>query len=81
MSRESEERLAEWAVWFHENRKRIPAGDLAKQNMFLLKAIDGCLECLALTMKDVQILEQRKESRRLWLPTGMQLNGEITRFG
>ena len=80
MSRETEERLAEWAVWFHENRKRVPAGDVIKQNQFLLKAVDGCLEVLALTLKDIQILEQRNESRRLWLPSGVKLNGEITKF-
>ena len=81
MSAASEERLAEWALWFHENMHRIPQGNLAKQNQFLLKAVDGCLEILAMQAKDIQLLERRDPLRKLWLPKGMNATGNMTRFG
>ena len=79
MSLETEQRLADWAVWFHENRKHISPGNLEKQNLFLLKAVDGCLECLAMALKDIQILERRNGSAGLWLPPRIK-NGQTTRF-
>lgn len=81
MSGESEERLAEWAVWFHENKRRIPVDNLKAQNLFLLKAVDGCLEMLARTLKDVQILEERNPLNKLWLPQGVDIKGDVTKFG
>jgi hypothetical protein len=81
MSQETEERLAEWAVWFHQNKKRIPPGNLAKQNLFLLKSVDGCLEVIAMLLKDVQLLEHRSPIGQLWLPKGMDVHGDITKFG
>lgn len=81
MSQGLEDRLAEWAVWFHENKRRIPAKDVQKQNLFLLKAVDGCIEMLALAAKDIQELESRSPRNKLWLPAGVEMKGDLTRFG
>lgn len=81
MSAEAEDRLGEWAIWFHQNKRRIPPEDLKKQNLFLLKAMDGCLEVLALALKDIQELERRHPLKQLWLPKDVAVNGDLTKFG
>ena len=81
MSRETDERIAEWSVWFTSNYKRIPQGDLGKQNQFLLKSVDGLLEIAARLAKDVQLLERRDPIGRLWLPKEVSVHGNMTKFG
>ena len=81
MSSELEDRLTEWALWFHENKKRIPPENLRKQNEFLSKAVDGCLELIAIAAKDIQTLERRDPLRKLWLPKGVTVEGDMKKFG
>lgn len=80
MSRETEERLADWVVWFHQNKGRIPPDNLGKQNLFLLKAMDGLFEVTAMCLKDVQLLERRNPTGLL-MPLEVSVSGDFTRFG
>lgn len=77
MAREFEKRLTEWAVWFHQNKPRLPVHDLRKRIEFLEKSIDGLLECLAIAAEDIRTLEGRGKSPTLWLPSGMLQNGDV----
>jgi hypothetical protein len=79
MSKDFEERLADWAVWYCKNEPHLPEMDLIKQVKFLRKAVDGAFECLALAAKDIQIIEQRRGN--LLLPTGVTMNGDVRKFG
>lgn len=81
MSRDLEKRTTEWALWFHQNKDRIPEAHFEKRLAFYEKAIDGLLECLAISCEDIRTLEGRAKSQTLWLPTGMAMNGDARRFG
>lgn len=84
MSRETELRVIDWVQWFHYNKDRIPQHDLRKQNEFLMKAVDGCLELLTRVCEDLRIAEGRPTSKRLWLPDGMRHisdSGKVSRYG
>jgi hypothetical protein len=81
MSADFEERLAEWAVWYHANLPRLPEHDLRKQMDFMKKAVDGCIELLAIAAKDIQFLERRDPLKKLYLPKGVTINGSVKEFG
>lgn len=81
MSALLEERVENWALWYHYNKNLVPALDLKKRCDFMQKAVDGCLELLAIACKDIQSLEGREPSKNLWLPKGMKMNGNIKEFG
>ena len=80
MARELEKRLTEWAVWFHQNKPRLQPDNLRKRLDFAEKAIDGLLECMAIAAEDIRTLEGRQKSARLWLPSGIQVNGDMREF-
>jgi hypothetical protein len=76
MSREFEQRLEDWALWFHENKDR--GRDYDKERAFLHKAIDGCIELLAIAAKDIQDVEGRpKRSNLLFTPSGVSVRGDV----
>jgi len=81
MSRQTEERLIEWATWYHENVKRIPPENLKKRCDFLALTVDGCLELLTRVCEDLRIAEGRPTSKRLWLPDGVKVTGDVRKFG
>ena len=72
-----ERRLADTAVWFHKNMSHIPLDNLAARQMFLQKAFWILLEIQAL------LLERMRDDKQtnLWLPKGMELMGDIKKFG
>lgn len=82
MSRESEQRLADWAKWFHEHR--LDGGDVHKKIQFLEKSVDGLLEMVCRCLEDIRDLEGRPREalgRKLWTPSGMTVAGDVRRFG
>lgn len=63
MSRESEQRITEWVLWFHEHRGYVERNpDPEKSKEFLIKAVDGAFECIALALTDIQNLENRRKA-------------------
>jgi len=78
MTSDFETRLIDWAKWFHENKGRIPPEDLRKRVDFLQKSVDGCLELIALAALQMR---SQKASSQLYLPNGMRVTGDLTRFG
>lgn len=75
MSADLDRRVTEWALWFHQNKDRIPGENLKKRCDFQALAIDGLIECLAIATKDIQVLERRQPIKNIWLPSGP--NGEF----
>lgn len=73
------ERLVEYAVWYHKNLRRIPEGDLAKRCRFLEVAMGGCLELIAMLAKEVK--PELAKQRVLYIPKGVEVQGDLTRFG
>lgn len=78
MSAESEEKMRDLAIWYYENRNRIPKENLGKHIDFFNKAMSAALEVIAMQMKDIQILEQRRPHARLWLPASVKLDDNET---
>ena len=63
MSRETENRLAEYVIWFSEHRSTVENNpDPQNAKMFMMKALDGAFECLAMALTDIQELENRKKA-------------------
>lgn len=75
-----EQRLADTAAWFFANKDRIPLDNLASKQKFLEKAVWLLIEISALQAARIHELEGGKGGL-LWLPRGMQVNGDVRKFG
>lgn len=73
MSQEFEKRLGEWAIWYHEHKSTVRSSeDFEKVKDFLIRAVDGSLELLAMAAKDIQDLERvRRPTVEIVLPKGI----------
>lgn len=80
MSQRTEHRLDEIARWFYYHEKSIPAGHLEKRVEFYQKSMSCMMELMAMLVEDVRTAEGRAKSNRLWLPSSMEMNGDVTRF-
>jgi len=76
-----EKRLIETAVWFHRNKDRIPRENLGKRLDFLEKSLDIHIELVAMLVDRMQLSEGRPKSRNLWIPNGMEVTGDLNKFG
>lgn len=74
-----EQRLADTAAWFFANKDRIPLDNLAAKQKFLEKTVWLLIEICALQTERIHELEGGKNL--LWLPRGMQVEGDIRKFG
>ena len=82
MSQRSAEKMQDFLVWFHENRRNSMG--VPERLAFMEKA----LECLVMNtvdlLEDVTDLEGRpRESigRRIWTTQGINLRGDVRRIG
>jgi len=73
LSREFEKRLGEWAIWYHEHKSTVRnSEDFEKVKDFTIRAIDGCLELLAMAAQDIQDLENaRRPTVQIMVPRGV----------
>jgi hypothetical protein len=74
-----EQRLADTALWFHANKDRIPRDNLASRQAFLEKAFWCLLEVNALLLE--RLREAQGKNTSLYLPKGIQVNGDLGKFG
>jgi len=72
-----ERRLADLTVWFYKNKDRIPRDNLASRHALLEKAFWTMLEVNALLLERILDMENRKGGSPLWLPKGMNIEGEM----
>lgn len=81
MSQASEKAFDEFATWFENNLGRYPIVDQEQRWQFTVKAI----QCMALVMAqiigDLQKLEQREKSPKLYLPSGLRYSGDLSKVG
>ena len=75
-----EQRLADTAAWFFANKDRIPLDNLASKQKFLEKTVWLLIEICALQTERIHELEGGKKGL-LWLPRGMEVHGDVKKFG
>ena len=74
-----EQRLADTAAWFFANKDRIPRDNLASRQAFLEKSCWLLIEISALLAERLHKAEGKSE--RLWLPRGLNAQGDVRKFG
>lgn len=65
-----ERRLIDTAVWYHNNKDRLPSHEVKRRLDFLEKAFDIQLEIMAMLVQRLQYSEGRPKSENLWMPRG-----------
>lgn len=76
-----ERRMADLAIWFYQNKSRVPLDNLAARQALLEKALWTLLEVNALQTERLHELEATARGRsRLYLPKGMKVNGSLNEF-
>lgn len=78
-----ERRFAEIIKWYEYNKNLVPKENVIKKQEFLQKTIDCQFELMVLMLENIRTLEFKTGSRseRLYLPTGITVGGDLTRFG
>ncbi len=82
MSREVEQKLTEWTVWWDEHKR--DGGDVEQKYKILLKQVEGFFDVLALIVRDLRQLEGRPQSdlgNPLYLPGQLSVRGNLRRLG
>lgn len=75
----AEQRLADTAAWFFNNKDRIPLDNFASRASFMEKTNWLLIEIGALLLERIHELEGGKST--LWLPKGMNARGDVKKFG
>lgn len=83
MSQSVEKRLEEIFRWYEYNKGVIPPENLGKRLDFTQKTIDCLFELIVLQAENIQALELRagSRSRKLYLPNGVTVMGDLKKFG
>ena len=76
MSHESEEKIVDTTLFYHENYKRIPKANLERRLDFQEKLMSCLIEIVAIQAKDIQSLEHRNGNSKLYLPAEVRLDGQ-----
>lgn len=82
MSRETEQKLEEWARWWDEHKR--DGGDVEQKYKMLLKQMEGFFDLAAMIVRDLQGLEGRPKTdlgQPLYLPGQMRVRGDMRRVG
>lgn len=82
MSQRTTEKFRDFYLWFTENKNR--QGGVPERLAFLEKAMDVFADTVLYAVEDITDLEGRpKESigRRIWTVNGMQVRGDVRKFG
>lgn len=83
MSKQTEDRLAEIYKWYAFHKGTIPPQDVMKKTLFLQKAIDCMFELIVRQQEEIQSMEHKNGTRsvRLWMPSGVEIHGDLTKLG
>lgn len=83
MSKQTEDRLGEIYTWYNYNKNTIPPQDVMKKTLFLQKTIDCLFELIVRQAEEIQGMEHKNgtRSQRLWLPSGVEIHGDLKRLG
>jgi hypothetical protein len=81
-NRALERRLADLTIWFYKNKGSIPRDNLAARQAFLEKGFWIQMEVIALLLERNHELEAAKRGMsNLWLPRGLDYEGDLRKFG
>lgn len=78
MSAQTENKMGEMAKWYYFHKDMIPRDDLRQRIEFLETVLNNFLLVQTYIQEDVQKLEGR---RKLFIPSGVQVNGSLKQFG
>ena len=80
MSGQTDRKLEDLAKWYYYHKPIVVEQrlDLMKRVEFLEKTVENLMLLTTYLVEDIQKLERRD---RLWTPGGVQVNGDLTRFG
>lgn len=78
MSLQTEQRQADIAKWYYEHKPIVQQYDLIRRVEFLETVIHNLLLFQTYLVEDIQKIEGRKH---LWMPNGVQVSGDMRRFG
>jgi hypothetical protein len=81
MSQASEQQFDLFAEWFENNYGRYPIISQEQRWDFTVKSLQNMALILAKIIGDLQKLEQREKSPKLYLPSGLRYRGDLTRVG
>jgi hypothetical protein len=74
--------MADLAIWYYKNVNDIPRDNLAAKQAFFEKAFWCMLEVQALLLERNHELEAAKRGMSsLWLPKGLDVQGDLRKFG
>jgi len=77
-----ERRLADLTIWHYKNKGSIPRDNLAARQAFLEKSFWIQIEVIALLLERNHELEAAKRGMsNLWLPRGLDYQGDLKKFG
>jgi hypothetical protein len=76
-----EQRMADLALWYFQNKDRIPVDNLGKRMEFNEKTMWILLEINALLVDRLRAMESnsRRAATSLWLPSGMKQHQRMSR--
>ena len=75
-----ERRLADLTIWFYHNRRDVPTENLGAKVKLLETGLWTVLEVCALLLERQHELEAQKNGSELWLPKGVKVGGDLSRF-
>lgn len=75
----AEQRLADTAAWFFNNKDRLQKDNFRNRADFMEKTCWLLIEISALLLERVHELEGGKS--KLWLPRGINARGDVRKFG
>ena len=79
MSGRLDKELEDWYKWWNYNKSLIPPDNLKDRMEFAEKSLEGLLRLLITTSEDLYAVEGVR--RKLYMPTGINVRGDVRRFG
>jgi hypothetical protein len=74
----AEHELREFFEWYVHHKGTIPPHDLPKRIEFLETTITNMAKVMAGMVEELQ---ERRGSRHLWIPNGVEIRGDLSRRG
>jgi len=72
LSREYQQRLADWVKWYNYHRKNASMGGVETRLQFTEKALNGALHLIAGLADEIQANAGVPPERKLWLPVDVR---------
>ena len=79
MSARFDKQLDDFFKWYNFHKEQIPRDNLTRRMDFYDKMLANMFLLLKIAAEDLEMLEGPR--RQLWLPSGMEVKGDVTKFG